>query len=266
MNETHQIFVLGSPRSGTSVLGSTIRKALGLSNKISEFHLFSLYNHLKKGLDDFYELPTTKNASQYEGMLLHEIDKNFLEKRIKRIMRVIYKEALDEQNFVDKTPGIEMVKGAVEILKVWPNSKIIYAKRRGLENVASRLVKFQKVEFENHCNQWAQTMEAWHQVKQQITNQGLGHRIVEIDQFEIANEPQKVARQLVNFLKIDADQLPLLKKEFSERRPERTSESYLAKSIDEFGWDETMKQTFKEKCSGAMERFNYSYTNSYFKS
>lgn len=262
-NSDIQVFIVGSPRSGTSILGSAIRKSLGLENKYSEFHIFSFYTQMKMAVDNFFELPTSKEASKIKGMLLHDVNKDFFNKRVKRFIKIIYRESLENKSFVDKTPGLEMVNNVPEILSIWPNAKIIYAKRRGIENVASRLRKFKNNSFENHCTQWSRTMQNWLQIKQQLGDKN--DRFIEVDQHDIAKNPEEVSNFIGSFLNLNQEQTIKLKAEFINKNPERTSNSYDSLSFETIDWKDEMKSIFQRVAGDMMEEYNYTYKDNYKK-
>lgn len=47
-----------------------------------------------------------------------------------------------EKIWVDKTPDPRMIKCVPRLKRAWPNAKFIFVKRRGIENLESRIKKF----------------------------------------------------------------------------------------------------------------------------
>ncbi|MEZ4630566.1 MAG: sulfotransferase [Deinococcales bacterium] len=165
------------------------------------------------------------------------------------------------QGFVDKTPGIAMLRMIPDILLIWPQAKIIFAKRRGIENIDSRLRKFPHVSFEEHCRQWQETMMYWYSLREKL-DQG---QYVEIDQHDIEYVPEKATQQLADFLHLSPEQKGQMLQRFQEKHPEKTRQAYRMeiKSLDEMAWSKDEKLYFKKICSEAMDKFGYSYDSSY---
>lgn len=265
-NPGYQIFVIGSPRSGTSIVGNALKEVLDLNKDISEFHLFTLHKHLLRGVNGFCLNPTSKEAFEIQGMLLNKIGEKTLKRRINGYMRNLYKSFLNNSNFVDKSPGIEMVQEVPQILNVWPNAKIIFAKRRGIENIQSRLRKFRDINFENHCRQWANTMMAWSQVKDKLINSSKEKCFIEIDQYDLVKEPRRVSLQLQTFLELSEKKAKEIEQYFFLKKPEKTSENFNFIDFDELDWSPQNKSIYKEICEQAMQIFDYSYSSNYYKS
>ena len=107
-----------------------------------------------------------------------------------------------------------MIKALPSVMRLWPDARVVFVKRRGIENVVSRLKKFPDVPFESHCRQWRNCMRAWEQVRDAVP-----HRL-ELDQFDVQHRPDKAAASLAEFLTLSAGQQDLLTQCFARDRPE----------------------------------------------
>ncbi len=79
-------------------------------------------------------------------------------------------------------------------------------KRRAVENIASRMRKFD-VDFAHNCREWATIMEAWLSVREQLAGAAL-----ELDQLDIARAPDESAERLAGLLGLSATEQPELRR------------------------------------------------------
>jgi len=54
-------------------------------------------------------------------------------------IRKLANQPFSSAHWVDKTPNLDIVRSADILYRIWPEAKFIYMKRRGIENVMSRL-------------------------------------------------------------------------------------------------------------------------------
>lgn len=110
--------------------------------------------------------------------LISAVDKNKLKTSIFGILKQTADELNPEASWFDKTGNPDMIFAIPVLLKLWPESVFIFAKRRAIENVKSRLKKFPNHNFDYHCSDWAKNMSAWRQIRTQLP----ASKFVEIDQ------------------------------------------------------------------------------------
>ncbi|WP_153913455.1 sulfotransferase [Shewanella sp. TC10] len=257
------VFVVGSPRSGTSALGKACRKALK-ANAHGESHAIQGFNLLLETADSFFQQSRTANI---KGNLVNAIPKTLMLAEQLNVLRKLYRLYYGDLVHLDKTPGIPMLAGLPLAIIAWPNAKVIFCKRRGMENIQSRLIKFPKVKFEQHAKQWRQSFVVWRKTKQKIT-QSLKHTqwFIEVDQFNMACMPESVANEVTALVDLKPRQHNILFKQLaSDDKPEQTSKSASrSKSLADFGWTDAQVLQFKDVCSKEMKLQNYSFDEKYF--
>jgi hypothetical protein len=145
-------------------------------------------------------------------------------------------------------------------MQIWPQASIIFAKRRAIENIASRIRKFPNVEFESHCQQWSRIMTGWSDLKSTLP------KYIEVDQYDVQQQPDRVAEVLTQFLNLDKTQEMMLKESFIRDRPELTSQigEMMAMSLREMAWTKEQKAVFKKICMPVMKAFGYSRGKDYY--
>jgi len=234
-----RIFVLGSPRSGTSQMGASLVKALKLP-WTGEAHVGPLFAAAAASLGGDANSPSDFVKAihnwNYRGIAIEAA-------------RRAYFAMHTSPSFLDKTPGIAMVKAAPFLIECFPGAKIIFMLRNPVANVSSRLAKFGGV-FAEHCMDWAATMETWANVREELPSW------LEIRQEEMARNPTLVAEQLANYLG-RGDLQPGILRSLSSEFLERTGAGLEKTLLSDSGWTQSEMNTFREICEPMAELFNY---------
>lgn len=250
------IFIVGSPRSGTTVVGNSLRKVLDAEAGFGESHLLPLAGEVVKTVAEFHQ---SSGAAAIPGMMLHHVNPHLLAEQMLSVIKRQYSNLFAQGCILDKTPGGAMIRALPDIQRLWPEARIIFVKRRGIENVVSRLKKFPEVDFKSHCSQWKNCMNAWDWVKGGLVNK------IEVDQFDVLTQPVLVAKRLGDFLDLPSVQISALERHFSSDKPEQTrSVSHSALSINNVNWNNEQKSFFIQHCAENLERWGYSQDESYY--
>lgn len=262
INKDHEgqsspILIIGSPRSGTSILIKAIKATLGVSG-YAEGHFLPLILIVMKAVEDYYgqrERLTTRKSRA-----VSHVDRENLEEEILALFRKQYESIMPSDTWIDKTPGVAMIQASPYILRTWPRSRFIFAKRRGIECIMSRLRKFPDVPFEKHCHLWKSSMQAWLDVRDSLKS-----CYVEIEQREISLKPVAVAEKLGKFLYLDSNQVEKLQHIFLTERPQFTGsvEEDKAISIDQAGWTDEQIDIFRHHCGAISKKLGYSESSMY---
>jgi len=251
------VFITGSPRSGTSVSGNAIRDALNAPG-FGENHVSNILSNTLQELEKTY---LNSGSSLSNKSLVGVVNGAVLKASVINSFKALYNNFLTGDYLVDKTPGIPAISSLTSVLEAWPETKIIFCKRRGIENVASRLNKFPGISFDQHCKQWAKTFEVWKKIKRNLVE---GENYIEIDQFDIQEKPAKVALDLSLFL-VKSDELQnQIEKSFKNKRPQKTQEISKPNSLDNINWTLEQKELFLNHCLDANKEQGYSIDESYF--
>jgi hypothetical protein len=247
------VFIIGSPRAAISALGDAI---IGQTKNYSEHHTGWLWELLNQTIDAFF---CTYHTRLDNGSLINDVSpsllKLYLDSAIRRLMCTYHNNGV----MVDKTPGRNMLKSIKTILRIWPNAKFIFVKQRALENVLSRLKKIPTVTFEEHCNQWVDTVNVWNTVKQHIP----ANSKLEIEQFHVAKSPADVSQKLSHFLNIEDKSL--INDYLTANSPQST-ENYFknAKDLSKINWSEEQKSKFWYICGFTIVNEGYTVNSNYF--
>ena len=257
-SEVKPIFILGAGRSGTSVITGALKSGAHIAGYY-EGHFLPAILPLVNGVDKFYN--SKRSAISNKKHMIANIDRDIFKNSILETVRTTCESVCPEEVWLDKSPGHQMIGTSPYILQIWPQSRFIYAKRRGIENIVSRLKKFPHVSFEDHCKIWQNCMMSWLKVKDSLQN-----RYLEIEQREIALNPVKTGKQLGNFLDLEAEKTNKIIEIFSTKRPQSTGgqENEKAMSIHETGWDEKQINIYRKCCEEVSNKIGYSDTSSYY--
>ena len=251
------IFIIGPARSDTTIITQAMRACAHIEG-FHEGHFLPLMHDLVSRVDSYFY--TKRKLIENELHMIAHVDKDHLKRLIIDNFKTIYEEICPQKVWLDKSPDSVMVRGADELRIAWPHAKFIFAKRRGIENICSRLRKFPHVDFEAHCNIWANTMQSWLDVRDR-----LGEQAIEIEQREIALNPLESAETLASFLGLNAEQAAQMGEVFSKKRPQKTSqlETRKAITIEETGWTQSQIELFQNICGEVSSAMGYSVTSLY---
>ena len=245
------VFVLGSARSGTTAMMLALKQS-GRYEGYNEGHLLGLIgklhalvtNHYAKSAKDAAPGMNTAIAHVPIGLINGALRHAFIE-----VIRATYPTGF----WLDKTPGPEMIRTVPILLRIWPESRFVFMKRRPVDNIESRRRKFPSIAFKDHCQLWADSMMAWHAVRDL-----LGDAQLEVDQVRLAREPDAVADELAGLLDLTAGQRARALHSLKTDLPQRTSARFApTQEIETVDWTAQQRATFREICAEPMARFGY---------
>ena len=252
-NDTSKpIFIVGLGRSGTSILTRSINKALDI-NHYGESHVLPVLPKIFLAVEDYF---TKSSAAKLVGTIINDLDHYTLIAKIQQVIKQQYQDFFEAQYFVDKTADMPMLETIPYIKQTWPQAKFIFAKRRGIENVASRLQKFPHLSFEQHCQMWKDILIYWQSLRKDMSE----WQYIEVDQYDIQNQPASVAQVIAGFLELAPQQGQVLEQTFLQEHPQLTRGNVRekAKSIVEIGWTTEQIEYFNSTCGNTMRAFGYS--------
>src|SRR3954469_5424274 len=155
MPAKYPVFIIGSPRSGTSAL---IGALLGVGyNGYREGNFLQLMPMIGAMIDRHF---ATFGQDGAEVLVTH-VDPKALKEAINEVFAGFVNRLHPNPPWVDKSGNPEMIGAIPALMKLWPDSHFVFAKRRAIENIVSRLKKFSQHNFEYHCRDWARNMQAW---------------------------------------------------------------------------------------------------------
>lgn len=252
------VFVLGAARSGTSAMAQGLLKSAAYTG-FEEGHFLWMIRRFLLTIHTYFE-DNGEDGLPDRFTLLSRVPASYLADAMRAVFVSSMSRLFPAGNWLDKTPRPEMIEAAPIMQELWPNARFIFMRRRGLENVSSRLTKFPSITFEDHCRDWARNMEVWLRVRDLLAGAAM-----EIEQLSVALEPERTAEEVGSFLGLTEPTIRRLAKSFGADRPERTTEHFgKPLQIDQMGWTDLQIATFRRECGPMMAAFGYSYTSSYF--
>jgi hypothetical protein len=237
-HDIRRVFVLGSPRSGTSQLGSCIAEAFQL-NWLGEGHVAAAFAAMFSGA----------NMINSNTGFLQVVQHMDLPGNVVMEARRAYFYAHGSCSFLDKTPGIEMIKSLPLLIAAFPDSRFIFAKRNGISNVLSRMQKFGGP-MRSHCEDWRGAMEAWRYSKTHLTN------YIEVDQEDMLHYPDQVAQRICRYLD-DESATDRLLHLMQTRSEERTGAGIDRTRLSQTNWTVDEAMMFVTICGDMMRAYNY---------
>jgi Sulfotransferase family len=250
------LFIVGSPRSGTSILVDALLTAGYHGYREGAF--LSLIVPLASVIERHYSI----FAIGHPKLLISQISQETLQSQVYEMLKRLAERHLLAEPWLDKTGNPEMILAIPVLRRLWSESVFLFAKRRAIENVASRLKKFPAQQFQYHCDDWARNMRSWRQMRENIPED----RKFEIDQQEIAQFPEQTAVALAQFLRLDQDSAEVISSTFVRGRPQETSDgtAHRLLRLDQTGWSEDQIRLFRQSCGVEMEAYGYSEDANYW--
>jgi hypothetical protein len=251
----YPIFIVGSPRSGTSILVQALLGA-GYTGH-HEGNLLSIIQGLGRNIDQHFRIFGSENPLVLTSHIKAPMLKDALFLRLRDMIDAHH----TGQTWFDKTGNPEMIEAIPILRMMWPDCRFIFAKRRGIENVTSRLTKFPGLSFEYHCADWARNMMSWRRVVSEMPD--LPH--IEIDQHDIAQAPEGAAAALAAFLAVPLSVQTSIMEIFERDRPQETEPGSAARTLTlaSTGWSAQERQFFHKHCDAPMAAYGYTGDESY---
>lgn len=250
----YPVFIVGSPRSGTSALVD-VMLAAGYSG-FREGMFLSLLSGLSDLVSQHFN---TFAADANDKILISRINADLLKKEIFGLLKKYMEAANPDGPWFDKTGNPEMIRAIPIIKLLWPESVFIFAKRRGIENVLSRLRKFPTHNFQYHCKDWAANMSAWREVRTQLHPDSF----VEVDQQDMIQHPQAVAAELAGFLGLASGGPIEATLRLSRPQQSESNSAERVVTLDGLGWSQDQLTVFGKYCAAEMEAYGYAFDDQY---
>jgi hypothetical protein len=259
--EVKIIFVVGSVRSGTSIVGQALTQVLGGGHGFFEGNVTGLLTSVADAVDGYYRNFTPEFLQPSGGFQISQLPKEWMKASLQQFVIAEFARpilASGSAVWVDKSPDgnplAEKVRACSVLAKAFPQAKFVFCRRNGVENLASRMRKWPEATFINQCYGWAGVMEAWAKVRPELAG-----RYCEVDQYTLVEDPKRVADDLANVLGATEQERDGLLAFFTGGNLEQTSESreQPPRTVAEIDWDLMRKWIFLAICGPSMGRYRY---------
>ena len=252
------VFVLGAARSGTSAMAQALFRNTRYVGH-GEGHLLDMAPHLLGAVAKHYAERAGERRAGINTMIAAVPPERVVE-AIGEALAAVTRGLFPGGYWLDKTPGHPMIEAVPALIRIWPEARFIFMRRRAIENIASRGRKFPKEGFASACRRWADSLRAWSEVRG-----ALAGRAIEVDWLLMAREPDRVALAVATLLDLDADEGRRLRQALQVDLPERTSDRF-AEVLDGLPeeMDAEQRRAFEEIALPWMERCGYALDASYW--
>jgi Sulfotransferase family len=256
-NQAEPIFILGSVRSGTSVLVNALRQGAGI-NGYDECNVAALMERLTDVVREFYGNLSPAYLAAKDRHLIAALDPAAIETWIVNYFAAFLDVRMGRGQWVAKSPDsyltAPMIRSSRRLATMFPKAKFIFCARRGIENVMSRVKKWPEIPFGYHCQSWAHTFEEWFKVRPALKG-----RELEVRQSDVALRPETVADDLKRFLGLSQEQRDGILRVFQGPRTEQLqlAQEHREIGLDETPWSGDHRAEFLDWCRPMMEAAGY---------
>jgi Sulfotransferase family len=256
--ENYPLFVIGSARSGTTALCLGLKLATRYDG-FPEGHVLDIAIRLATAVNEHLErkeawIKPGAQAAFHLGQLAHGRVQAEIIELLRRLTG-----GFTTPYWFDKTPTYQMVASIPLLSQAWPNAQFIFMKRRGLENVRSRIRKFTRSDFSSACHDWALIMREWRIVRDAIPG-----RFIEIDQHTLALNPGAAAASAGRLLNLNPEEVEALTNVLRHKRPEAlVGAECIISDLSELDWSTEQVEKFREECDAEMIAYGYTYDARY---
>ena len=249
------VFIVGSPRSGTSVHVDALLAA-GYHG-FREGNFLSMMQPIGVATDRHFSIFGKDGAK----ILVSAVDREALKARVQDVFKSFVDALNPERPWFDKTGNPEMIMLIPVLRRLWPDCVFMFAKRRAIENVVSRLKKFPGPTFHAHCKDWANNMQAWRTMRDRLDPA----LYEELDQQDLVTVPGEVAARLGALLDLAPEAVAAIERTYRRNRPQRTDETSTEQvlSLDTVGWTQPQKDEFLTECRAEMDAYGYTTDTTY---
>lgn len=251
------VFIVGSPRSGTSMLARIMLK-VGYHG-FEEGNLLGLLYTLNDAVDQHFTWFGTDNPA----VLIAHVEPASMKRQIGEMFRQVFERHHPQPPWFDKTGNPTVIETIPMLVQIWPHARFIFAKRRAIENVVSRLIKFPDHSFEYHLQDWARNMGAWREVRAAMPELAC----IEVDQQDMVRDPIGVALRIGTLLGLSPLQQAQIVGSMTSERPQQSSFGSAERvlSLADTGWTPADVDRFVQHCKTEMDAYGYTFDERYWR-
>jgi len=214
---------------------------------------FSILHGIERLVDEQFHTFADEDNKE---ILISNIDREAIKDRLFASLKEVGETKYGAAPWFDKTGNPEMIMSVPIIKRLWPDAVFIFAKRRGIENIVSRMRKFPTRSLEYHCADWARNMTAWRTVRQTLKPDDF----IEIDQQDMLLNPEKAAFEICKLTQTETALNRTLQELMRSTRPQETENGSASRiySLTDTGWTDSEKAIFEAYCAEEMAQYGYS--------
>lgn len=242
-----QVFIVGAPRSGTSIMLRAMKDVVGLPG-YGESHAMPAFQRIIQNVHENFDYYDGKD----QNLMVKEVRVDDLVKHIGEFIRKFYYDVFPGGRWVDKSARGNAVAGLPLIETIFPEARLIMIRRNGIEVAVSHLKKFPDSNLAHACQSWSKAMRELHRASNKCNN------LLIIDQYDLQNAAEKVSRDIANHIGLPEQGEPLTKFFLTQRvQGSSTHDQKKRLRLNDTGWSDTDKDLFRNACGPMMERYGY---------
>ena len=254
-----QIFIVGAPRSGTSIVMHALRQTLPAYTSFTEGHFIDILPHVTGSINYFFN-DNKSEYRPYKDFLVNNVAQTEVRRRVADVIMEIFA-ATQGPSFIDKTHGPSMIYALLHLKRYFPNSRAILLQRRAIEYMRSVMVKFTSSSWDENLGRWIRCADAYRSVKDELSDYCLM-----VDHYDLAYNRGSAAANMARHLRLTAAQQEAVLGIVSNVTIEKTQGTdYAPLDVADLLLPDDVEKQFRELTASAFEWLGYSYDASYFR-
>ncbi len=246
------LLIVGAPRTGSSFIVRALTSAAGYAG-MAEGHVTPLIAALDTVVVQYYADLRSRGLLDIPQNTIANIPENKLRRELLAVFEDFDKALFPfAKRLLDKTVNMQAIAALPLLLDAWPNAKILYLKRDGIENVLSQ-EKYFNITLEHACINWATCGQEWDRVRPSL-RQG---SYLEVDHWQLTDEPNKIADQLAEHLELDSRVRSRFRRYVAEHTQDWVASRVRRPPLGELDWTPERLRQFLEICGEQMVKQGY---------
>lgn len=242
-----KVFIVGAPRSGTSIMLRAMKDVIGLPG-YGESHAMPAFQRIIQNIRTDLSYFDDKD----QNLMVKEIQIDELERHIGEFIRKFYYKIFPTGSWVDKSARGNAVAGLPLIESIFPDARLIMIRRNGIEVAVSHMKKFAGQDLAHACQSWTKAMRELRRAGRNCKN------LLTIDQYDLQNATEKVSQDIANHLGLPEKGKALSEFFVSQRvQGSSTHDPKKRLRLDDTGWSNKDKDLFRKVCGPMMQRYGY---------
>ncbi len=253
-----RVFIIGSPRSGSSIFTLALRRATGLPG-FHEGQVVDMFGKIENVIEQHYKI--YKGPASNDRHALGNLPIDEMKNAMARALLELNDKLSGGTVWLDKTVSPGMLPFLRRLSHLDQPFATFFLYRRPIENVYSRLKKFPKHDIAYQTMDWVRIMQGWRGLRGDLP----AGSWMEIEHRDMVDHPEQVAEGVARLVPMTAEQKATMVATFATARPQVLASESVGRmlTLEQTGWSDEQKTIFRDTCTAEMDAWGYTFDERY---